>query len=62
MQSRNLRPTTPEIITARLLRRSHSNGQVYRTRIDPDGVERDDHCATPNWAEKGEKGHASQGI
>jgi len=26
----------------------HIDGKLYRTRIDDDGVERDDHCASPD--------------
>jgi hypothetical protein len=27
----------------------HQDGQLYQRRMDPDGVERDDHCALPRW-------------
>lgn len=33
----------------------HQDGALYRTRLDADGVERDDHCALPNWSERREE-------
>ncbi len=30
----------------------HTDGSFRRTRIDADGVERDDHAALPNLAER----------
>lgn len=33
----------------------HQDGALYRTRLDPDGVERDDHCALPDWSGHGKE-------